>query len=334
MRRALGLALAVVLATLFVAPLAARATCGAEGCPLVQRGLANDDGRFSFGLRYQDVTQDRLWRGTGEAALADIIADASPHREVELFTHSRSWAAEARVVLTDRIDVVASLPYVQREHRHWLRHTPSFNPLFLNTWKYEGMGDATLLGQFTALRRENGSRLALQGGVKLPTGRRHVPDEAQANFGFASTLEPSARPGTGSTDWLVGTVASLASPWRRMLPVTASVLARFTRRGTDDYRVGNEVQMGLASGWSPVSRVTLLGQVNFAAHGSDTAAEPGEAGHTGIRSLFLTPGMSVQALPGLSVYALYQARVVGHTDEATVVANDHFVVGTSYSLGR
>lgn len=254
---------------------------------------------------------------------------------MELFTRSRSWAAEVRAALGERANVVVTLPYVQREHRHMIRHTPFFNPLFVSAWKYEGLGDATVLGQFTALRRENGSSIALQGGVKLPTGRRHVPDEAKDNFGFESALEPSARPGTGSTDWLIGTVATLATPWHRALPVTASVLARFNRKGTGDYRVGDEIQLGLASGWSVASRVTVLGQMNYAAHGSDVSAEAGvEAAHTGMSSLFLTPGVSVRALPGLSVYALYQARVLGRSDEATVVARDHVLVGTSYSPGR
>lgn len=39
-------------------------------------------------------------------------------------------------------------------------------------------------------------------------------------------------------------------------------------------------------------------------------------------------------MSGLSVYGLYQARVMGRSDEATVVARDHVVVGTSYSFGR
>lgn len=60
MRSPLRLAFAALFAISFVAPRAARATCGAEGCPFVPRGLAHEGGRFSFGLRYQDVTQDRL----------------------------------------------------------------------------------------------------------------------------------------------------------------------------------------------------------------------------------------------------------------------------------
>jgi len=276
-----------------------------------------------------------LWVGSGEASLEDIIADAEPHGEVELYTRTRSWVAETRAALGDRIHVVATLPYVNREHRHWLRHTPAFDPRFASVWKYEGLGDATVLGQFAAREHEQGLSIALQAGVKLPTGRRHVPEETQDNLGFESTLEPAARPGTGSTDWLLGGLASVHLPWRGALPVTAGLLARFNTKGTDDYRVGNEVQVGLSGGWSPVERVTVLGQVNFAAHRPDVAAEPGnEAIHSAMRWLFLTPGLKVHLLPSLAAYALYQARVLGRSNEATVVARDHFLVGASFSLGR
>jgi hypothetical protein len=323
-----------LLAATSMAPVAAHATCGAEGCPLVRRDLGEEGSRFAFDLRYQDVQQDVPWMGSHEATLSDIVANAEAHGEVELFTRTRSWVAEGRARLGDRFHVVAMLPYVDREHRHMLRHTPVYNPLFVTTWKFKGVGDATVLGQFTPLRRQGRWGASLQAGVKLPTGRRHVPDEAQDNFGFESTLEPSARPGTGSTDWLIGGQASYATPWHRMVPVTVSVLGRFNGKGTDDYQVGNELQAGLSSGWAPVDRVALLGQVNFSAHGSDVSAEATEAAHTGMKSLFLTPGVSVRLAPGLSLYALYQVRVLGRSDEATVIARDHLLVGTSYALGR
>jgi hypothetical protein len=112
------------------------------------------------------------------------------------------------------------------------------------------------------------------------------------------------------------------------------VLGRLNTRGTDDFRVGNELQAGLSGGWRAHERLTLLGQVNFSSHGSDVSADPSEAAHTGTRALFLTPGLSVGVARGLSVYGLYQARLWGDTDEATIVARDHLMVGTAYAFGR
>ena len=329
-----GRSVALALLCAFLAPAAAHATCGAEGCPFIRRGLVTGAGRFSFDLRYQDVTQDQLWNGTSETTLDEVILDAEQHGEVELYTRSQTWVAEVRAVVTDRLTVIGSLPYIQREHQHMLRHTPVYNPQFVDTWKYDGVGDATVVGQFAALRGEGGRDLTLHGGIKLPTGVEHVPDEAHDNFGFESTLEPSARPGTGSFDWIMGMSASQPLPWHGALPLTASVLAKVNTPGTDDYRVGHELQAGLAGGWAPLARVTLLGQVNFAAHGSDVSADPSEAAHSAQRALFLTPGLSVGVAHGVSVYGLYQWRAWGDTDEATVVAKDHVLIGTSFSLGH
>lgn len=325
---------AVVSALSMLAAAPAHATCGAEGCPLVRDGFGANPSRFAFDLRYQDVTQDQLWNGTGKTDLAEIIADAELHGEVELFTHTRSWVAEGRMRVTDDLRVTATLPYIEREHRHWLAHTPVFNPLFLDSWKYEGLADATVLGQYRVRHREGLPVVTLQGGVKLPTGRTHLPDEARDNLGFESTLEPSARPGTGSTDWIAGALVSQPLPGKGMLPLTASVLARWNTKGTDDYQVGDEVQAGLSSGWSPVERVTLLAQLNYSAHGSDVSAEVSEAAHSGMRSLYATPGVIVSVTPTLSVYGLYQARVWGDSDEPTIVATNHFLAGATFSLGR
>ena len=323
-----------VFAMSLLVPTWSHATCGAEGCPLVRDGFGEAPSKLSFDLRFQDVTQDQLWNGSKKAELADIIADAEAHGEVELYTRTRSWVAEGRMQLTNDLRVTATLPYIERSHRHWLAHTPVFNPLFVDAWKYEGLADATVLGQYHALHREGLPAVTLQAGVKLPTGRAHVPDEARDNFGFESTLEPTARPGSGSTDWIAGALVSQRLPGRGVLPLTASVLARWNTKGTDDFKAGDELQAGLSTGWLLNDRITLLGQLNYSGHGSDVSAEASEHAHSGMKSLYGTPGISVRVAPALSVYGLYQARLWGQSDEATVVATNHFLVGTSVSLGR
>jgi hypothetical protein len=300
----------------------------------VRDGFGASAKRFAFDLRFQDVTQDQLWSGTGKTELADIIGDAELHGEVELYTRTRSWVAEGRLRINDDLRITATLPYVDREHRHWLRHTPVFNPLFLDSWKFEGLADATVTGQYRVLHREGLPAVTLQGGAKLPTGKTHLDDEARDNLGFESTLEPSARPGSGSLDWIAGVLVSQSLPGKGVLPLTASVLARWNTKGTDDYEVGDELQAGLSTGWAPVARVTLLAQVNYSAHGSDVSAEASEAAHSGMKSMYATPGVLVRISPLVSVYGLYQARVWGKSDEATVVATNHFLVGTTLSLGN
>ena len=330
--RRLSLPIALALWYAALLPAAAHATCGAEGCPFVRRGLNTESGRLSFDLRYQELTQDKLWNGTSETTLDDVVADAEAHGEVELYTHTRSWVGEFRGAINDRLQVVATLPFMERQHQHMIAHAPVYNPSWVNTWDYQGLGDLAIVGRYDALRGAPGSMVSLVGGIKAPTGRKHVPDETIDNFGVESSLEPSARPGTGSWDWIVGASAAKALPWRKALPISANVLAKINTKGTDDFKVGNELQAGLAGGYAPVPRVSLLGQINFSDHGSDVSADPTEAAHTGMSSLYLTPGVTVNVATSVNVYALYQARVWTRSDEATVVANDHILIGTSFAI--
>ena len=332
--RAVRLRVVAGFVALCLMPLPAHASCGAEGCPLVREGLGAAASRFAFDVCYQDVTQDKLWSGTNQVALADVIAGAQVHGEVELFTRTRSWVGEGRAQLTDRLRVTATLPYLEREHRHWLHHTTVYNPLFLDTWKFQGFADATVLGHFSALRTAGGTSLLLQGGVKLPTGRTHVPEETQIKFGFASALEPSARPGSGSTDWLGGGLVSQRLPWQGALPLSGSVLMRWTGKGTDGFKIGDELQAGLSGGYAPLGWMTLLAQVNYSGHASDASADADEAAHTGMKSLYVTPGVTLRVSPALAIYGLYQMRAWGKSDEATVVATNHFLFGSTYSIGH
>ena len=313
---------------------AVHATCGAEGCPFVRDAFGVPGGRFAFDLRYQEVTQDALWNGSHEVTLADVIAGADVHGEVELFTRTKSWVAEGRVRVSPDLTITATLPYMDRVHRHWLKHAATFNPLFVNVWKFQGLGDATVLGQYRVVHRQGWPAITLQGGVKLPTGRRHVPDESVNNFGFESTLEPSARPGTGSTDWLTGASIAQTLPWSHALPLSATVLARWTTKGTDDFQLGNEVQVALSGGIVPREWLTIFGQANLSAHGSEVSAEASEVAHSGMRALYLTPGVTARVARGVSLYGLYQVRAWGETDEATVVGKSHFMFGTTYSFGQ
>ena len=330
---------AVLLVLALCAP-AAHATCGAEGCPFIREGVGPRSGRFAFGMRYQDVTQDVLWDGDAEANRDEIITEAArklstgKHGEVELYTRTRSWVAEGRARVNDNLEFTASIPYVQREHRHMIVHGFFYNPNWVDEWKFDGIGDATVLGHFRGRLSGEGHSITVQAGVKLATGRRHVPDEERRNLFIPSTLEPSIRPGSGSTDWIAGVQYARPLPFPRTLPLTASVLGRINTRGTDDFQVGDVIQAGLSGGHAPVEWLTLLMQVNFSAHGSDKSGEAGEAAHSGMRALYWTPGLSVRIAPALSVYGLFQARVWGHTDDANVVGKSHFLVGTSYTLGR
>jgi hypothetical protein len=331
--RTAGSLLVVLCAVTLLAP-AARANCGAEGCPFVRDAFGASRGRYSFDVRYQYVTQDQLWNGSSPATLEEILGQADPHGEVELFTKSQTWTAEGHAQLTPDLRLVAVLPYIEREHQHMINHSGVYDPRYVVSWNFQGLGDASIVAQYRVLKHAGGPSLELQGGVKLPTGRTHLPDETQINFGIETTLEPSARPGTGATDWITGAFYTQPLPGKDVLPLTANVLARWTGKGTDGFEVGDELQAGMSGGYMAKPWLTLIGQVNFSAHGSDVSADPGETAHSAMRALYLTPGVSMRVSPAMILYGIYQARVWGQTDEATILGKSHFMIGTTYSLGH
>src|SRR5689334_20734079 len=120
-----------LLAALCVAagmPLAAHANCGAEGCPFVRDAFGATRGRYSFDFRFQGVTQDDLWNGTRSTTIDDVLAEAERHGEVELFTKTETWTAEGHAMITPSLRLLASLPYIHREHQHMLAHVPVYDP--------------------------------------------------------------------------------------------------------------------------------------------------------------------------------------------------------------
>ena len=329
MKRGSLLILSVWLCTSFLAT-SAHATCGAESCPLVRDGL-HGPGRFAVDVRLQEATQDQLWDGTAKTTLDDVMAGAEPDGEVELYTRTRTLIAEARLRLTDRLSVFATLPYMDREHRHAIAHTTTFDPASVDTWTYRGLADATVLGQFHVLGSHHGPSVMLQVGAKLPTGRAHVDGEVRDNAGVESALEPAARPGTGSLDGIAGVYLSHPLPVKGLSPLAVTVQQRWMGKGTDDYRVGDELHAGVATGLALHDRVTLLAQLNYAKHGADVSADATEASHSAIEAFFVTPGVRVELGAGLSAYGMLQLRAWTKSEEATVVAPRHLMLGLTWA---
>jgi len=119
-----------------------------------------------------------------------------------------------------------------------------------------------------------------------------------------------------------------------VLPLTLGAVLRYSGRGTEDYRVGNETQLSLDSGYPLFQSVRLIGQLSATFHGRD---DPGTSGaaphHSGGQSVLATPGLRVQWTPQLASYAYFQYRVYEHSNGAQVVAPLQLMVGTACALG-
>lgn len=325
-RRTLGL-LALFL---LVHPATLRASCGAADCPLTLRGPPGAAQPFSFDLSYQYIDQDRIRIGTRSVAVG-----ALPSPEDEVRTIGRTVTALGQVRFSNRLGLTVSLPLIDRSHSH-IAHEEGAPPA-LRTWDYSGLGNLTLLGQLAVLRTgsEQATTLSLQLGAKLPTGRRHV-DAIDGE-----EPEPPARLGTGSLDGLAGLhlmrMASLRGLGSRAseVPLFASVLGRVNGRGTEDYRLGNELQVNLGGSCPLTPWLQLLAQVNGRFRGKD---DPGQTDalrdNTGGAWVYGSPGLRVQAGPAVAAYAYVQLPVYERVNRIQLVAPYHWIVGTTYALSR
>ena len=312
------------------------ANCGAEGCPIMPNSPESTFGRYSFNLGYLSSEQSRSWDGAHEISADEALAlEGGLGHVVEQLTRTRSWTLDARAQVTERLQLSLSLPYIDRVHRHALAHHTGY--FIESEWHMTGVGDASALVSWTLLRATTptSGALVLQAGVKLPTGVRNV-----AAIG-GEQPEPPARPGSGSTDALIGAQYRRAFHFKTftgldaMMPLSAGVSARLNGRGTDEYRSGNEWLASVGSAYPLTHSVRLLAQVSASAHARDevgtTDAEPHS---TGSGAVFATPGLQAEIVPGVSAFANYQFRLYQHTNGPQLVSPYRLSFGLGYSLGR
>ena len=341
-----------LVAGVFSAIQDARASCGAESCALDNFSTIGRARRLSFEVSFQTIDQDRPRIGTRGAQVGELPGH---HDEVE--TRNRQVSLRAQLALSPRWSIGASVPYLDRVHRHIVNEVGAAPEL--RSWQYRGFGDASLVGNWMALGSGDPTTpvtVVLQGGVKLPTGDRHV----EAIGG--EEPEPHARLGTGSTDLLVGghlmhflgvpTLSGAASS----LPLFAGVMYMHSGRGTDRYRVGRMFDATAGSSYPLFDRLRLLSQMNFRWRGRDDAGVPHEGAHhhllagteaahqvtpeeaheifenTGGVSVYASPGLRFEAGPLLALSAYLQTPIYQQVNGIQVVAPYHFWIGATYKL--
>jgi hypothetical protein len=153
--------------------------------------------------------------------------------------------------------------------------------------------------------------------------------------------EPSARPGTGSWDGQAGihVMRSASLPglggvhvWT---PIFASVLGRLNGRGTEEYRLGHELQLNAGSSYPLAGPVTLLAQVNARFRGRDDAGSTDAlSANTGGTWVFVSPGLSLASARGASIYGYVQMPVYQRVNRIQIVAPWMLSTGVSFPLGR
>ena len=325
-RRSL-LGAALVLVTL-AAPPPAGASCGSDDCPLSMHSL-NGASRFSFSAAYQFIDQDEVWVGSKQGTVGE-----PPSPEDEVRTRTSTVLLTGQMAVNSRLSLSATLPYMDRMHQH-IANEQGLPPQPFE-WDYSGLGDLMIMGQWRALGGQDAraTSLSLQLGIKLPTGRTEVePVDGQQP-------EPPARPGTGSVDGVAGFhvgrgIGAATGPGgAEGASVFLDLLGRVNGHGTDDYRVGNELQVTVGTGVPATRTLRLIGRVDARWRAKDdvgtTDALPDNTGGT---FAYVTPGAELRLGSVLTAYGYVQVAAYRHVPRIEITAPYHLLTGLRWSLG-
>ena len=193
-----------------------------------------------------------------------------------------------------------------------------------------GLGDVTFLLKWRLLKQDRGRgslQLALQGGIKTPTGR----DNASAPSG--ALLSPQLQRGTGSWDPTTSFIASFVTPSARWFfnasaGGTLSTQGNALERG-DVFRYDAMVKARI----SPLrSRdAFLLLELNGLWQGRSRAGKV-EIGSSGVNLLYLSPGIQYLLRPNLIVEAGVQLPIVRDLNGTQLAPSANVLLGLRYII--
>jgi hypothetical protein len=306
----------------------ARATCGSANCFLVtgtQEGVA-DRGRFTVDLSYRYVRQSRMLEGRHDVSevltpgidFENGVIEPDHHREIE--TQNSLVEVDMAYGVGARLTVAGTLPIINnRDHQHFDDvGTPEES--FTEDASTSGFGDVRLGVRGALLVRP--SNLLVGGlAVKFPTGEYRLLD------GEGTIGEPTIMPGTGSTDF----IASLhyAHTWKGpQLEGFAAVAYRLNTENDLHYQMGDETLLSAGVSRRTGERLTWSVQVNGRRTGRDRYLGT-QVSSTGATFVNLSPGLSVHAGEGLSLYGFVQVPVYQYVNEAQLAARTGLMLGVS-----
>lgn len=313
---------AILAAAVGLLPTGAFASCGSDHCP-IDLGLLWEHSLLTFDLSHQYLDQNQARVGAGDAAVGAI-----PSEENEVRTVNRITTARVSYQPSGGWSFMASLPYVSRYHEHI--HDDAGTPV-TQRWAFAGVGDleAVATRTFTAgMAGERGYHLTA--GVKAPTGARHVEEFD------GDEPEPPVRPGNGAWAAIAGAGAQwsmttkMPSGLSGSVPVRLSVLGRANGRGTEQYRVGSELQANLGLSY-PLTRSieALLSGDYRVREKDDPGSTDAEAGHTGGTWGFVSPGLRVNVAGKTAFYGIVQLPVYQRVNGINLVSDFNLYLGVT-----
>ena len=309
-----------------VIPISAWASCGASSCPVEVAGWdERKAGSVTLGYQFEYSEQDQLRIGTRDAAFREIRG----HHDEE-FTVNRIHRFLASIGLSDRFSVDVGVPFVSRSHAHIHRHQGQD---ILEAWDLSGFGDLSVQGRFAFFKPSCPAYPTLSAivGGEFPTGSHTERNDA------GDVAEAGLQPGSNSTDLILGlsSLQKFSAPMFRggygTLPFFTSVLGQINGPGSDDYRLGDTLQVNMGTSYPLFKQVGLLAQLNFLLRDRDGKGRTGEEiQKTGGEILYFSPGLEFRPTEDWRFYALVQVPVYQRVNLIQTVSDYNVLFGMSY----
>jgi len=298
------------------------ASCGSATCPIDTAGSERrEKGWVSLGYQFEYIEQDQHQIGTRSAAFREIRGDHD-----EEFTVNRIHRLLASLGLTDRLSADVQLPVISRSHAHQEGDEHE-------SWDLNGVGDLSVQTRYAFWKPESLHRPTLSAilGGEFPTGRHHKKNSK------GQEAEPAIQPGSNSYDLIVGlsSLQTFSIPMLNgqygTLPVFSSLIGQLNGAGTDDYRLGDTLNVNLGTSYPLSQKFGLLTQLNFLVRDRDGIGRTTqEVQKTGGEFLYLSSGVEFRPSPQWRAFALVQIPVYQRVNSIQVVSDYNVLAGVSY----
>jgi hypothetical protein len=280
-------------------------------------GYSSEAG-WRLNLEYVYIDQDALRSGARSATPAQVVNQpfnpALGGGEIEQDTINRYLNAgfSYRPNADWNFNLIA--PYLMRGHSTYGVQPQPFTPAEvtpsqLSYVDFSRLGDIRLLAAYQGLLPTH--NLGLELGVKLPTGSYGTAVKFDSGPNTGQPLDASLQPGTGSTDLIVG--AYYFQPVSQDFDAFATAdyqaaVAHSQDQPGDDFRPGNSLTVSFGLRYEANPRWVPQLQVNLYDKRSDQGALADVLDTAGFVT-YLSPGLTVQLVQHLHVYALLQVPV-------------------------
>ena len=297
-----------------LAPLASTTAlaCASCGCSVntdwEAQGVSATAG-WTLDLRYDDLNQNKLWRGThaiSPTAAAQVVTPQGDPAEVEQFTHNRYLTATFDYHSGGAWGVSLVLPWISRSHSTLGVGSDgvSFDPA---NGAYRssgsGVGDVKVLGRYAGFSEARD--VGLQFGLKLPTGNK-----GQLGDDGNTPVDPGLQRGTGTTDLLLGAYrfGQPARDWAYFTQAVYQTALGHSTMAGGSYQPGASLNLSLGARYLGLAGVVPSAQINLR-HARTDSGEAADTFATGGTLAYLTLGALAPISAQLQPYVNLQLPV-------------------------